>query len=416
MLVFFFFMLVAFYQALGLFVFNLGISDLSVIGIIYALKDVFLLLIFLGAFAFDLLRDRLHHNQVFIFTAFVLGCVALMMVDVYDDATFTNIRRCLLFLLLFLSGLIFRRLRSVKAENVSRSLEVTLVIYAGIAIIEIFFGEKYFNLISIIDYKALLGWDYEGFEYGHFRSSDFSVFGTQSVPRLLSIFLEPTFGSAFLATCFIWFSALKRKLLYAYMCLFLGLLTFSKYFLVGVAIYSFFRVFPRASAFWVCLIGCSLVYILGAVTFDIRSYGALSHARGLYTGVNIMIANPLGLGLGGAGNMPRDVIPEIVNGEFGGESAMGNILAQLGLLGWVPYLIVMIWVRRIDKKLLRESEIKCTARGQLFVAKMLIVCGVFGHLASASALSFVFNFFTFFIAGLLVARSYSDDSHMKEVW
>ena len=129
-----------------------------------------------------------------------------------------------------------------------------------------------------------------------------------------------------------------------------------------------------------------------------------------------MIANPLGLGLGGAGNMPRDVIPEIVNGEFGGESAMGNILAQLGLLGWVPYLIVMIWVRRIDKKLLRESEIKCTARGQLFVAKMLIVCGVFGHLASASALSFVFNFFTFFIAGLLVARSYSDDSHMKEVW
>jgi hypothetical protein len=80
--------------------------------------------------------------------------------------------------------------------------------------------------------------------------------------------------------------------------------------------------------------------------------GVQAHVNGLNSGIKSMLDHPLGLGLGEAGGW--SVAPEV-----GGESAIGTIAAQLGVLGlalWLAFHAALIAALAIGAYVRREDR------------------------------------------------------------
>ena len=127
-------------------------------------------------------------------------------------------------------------------------------------------------------------------------------------------------------------------------------------------------------------------------------HGSLSHAIGLYTGFKEVITNPFGLGLGMGGNRPGLFLNGIVNGLWGGESGLGNIMIQSTVFG---FFFIYFFHR---------SFIFCTKNDFLFNNQIFYLTFILwlNFLFSASSLGLSGNFLFIILLGYIYKKNRFD--------
>jgi hypothetical protein len=128
------------------------------------------------------------------------------------------------------------------------------------------------------------------------------------------------------------------------------------------------------------------------LTFNI--HGSFSHVKGFYTGFELLKNNLLGFGLGIGGNKGSQYI-STMNGDFGGESGLGNILAQVGIIGILYLFIILMFYSKISKFQSLDNNEKRT--GLALITQYLL-----NFYLSASSLGVLSYYFIFAHLGLIM--------------
>lgn len=127
--------------------------------------------------------------------------------------------------------------------------------------------------------------------------------------------------------------------------------------------------------------------------------GVQAHVNGLTSGLEAMLDDPLGRGLGAAGNW--SVAPEV-----GGESAIGTIAAQLGVFGlavWLGFHAALIVALAVGAYVLRDDE----QRSRLLLILAAALLGLqFTALFSESASGLLGNALYYLFAGWALAAAF----------
>jgi hypothetical protein len=170
---------------------------------------------------------------------------------------------------------------------------------------------------------------------------------------------------------------------------------FSKIFLVSVFVVLFYKYIDKKPKFYP-LIFASIILYFGAEylyqTFG-KVHGSFAHLFGYYTGINLLVDNPWGFGLGMAGNRGFLDLNSIM-GENGGESGLGNITAQLGLFGLL-FPAILFAIMKLTKYEWRRSM----KPAYLGVFVMVFTYFINFYLSAAS-LGMSGNIMVFILAGL----------------
>lgn len=131
------------------------------------------------------------------------------------------------------------------------------------------------------------------------------------------------------------------------------------------------------------------------------------HFRGLVTNLFSLLTHPLGRGIGGAGNFAVLAAETSGGGDptqslaVSGESYLGTVIGQLGVVGLVAYLGLArwLWRMRVDPGKPIEAAVK-------YAAIATLVTGI----ASESAISYVGSGYIFALVGFLWIGRTSDPS------
>ena len=89
------------------------------------------------------------------------------------------------------------------------------------------------------------------------------------------------------------------------------------------------------------LIGVYASIALTITFLLLTNSGAAAHIDGLKTGILSGLEHPFGLGLGNAGNF-TSFDDNASTESVGRESMIGTMLGQIGLIGFIPYLMFII--------------------------------------------------------------------------
>ena len=214
--------------------------------------------------------------------------------------------------------------------------------------------------------------------------------------RMISFSLEPTTFAAFMLFCFTIFYYYNKFSL-ALIALLFGSLTLSKLFIIGTVMVFLQRLLNLYSKTYLYLGTFLLLYIsrhIYLLTFNV--HGSFSHLKGFYTGFELLKEQPLGFGLGVAGNRGSQYI-STMNGDFGGESGLGNVLAQIGVLGLFYLFIILILYTRILKSKNLDKKNKN-------LNLSLITQYLLNFYLSASSLGMLSFYFIFAHLGLSLKR------------
>jgi hypothetical protein len=179
-------------------------------------------------------------------------------------------------------------------------------------------------------------------ESGRFFSWDLEPWLGVPVRRLVASYLEPTSLAAGMAVglCLVLARQARGPSHSGLMLLFLvaGVLTLSKAFLIFLLVLMAWRAagWPQPASVWsLTVVGSALGLLATQLGFNERSF---EHVGGLVEALkHVAQGNWLGEGIGGAGNYTDQ------GDDTGGESGLGNALAQAGLLGLLP----LFWLRAL---------------------------------------------------------------------
>jgi hypothetical protein len=188
---------------------------------------------------------------------------------------------------------------------------------------------------------------------GRFFSWDLEPWVGGPVRRLVSTYVEPTTLAAGLsaALCLALARHARGYSSGALIVLLVvaGLLTLSKAFLVFLLVLLAWRSlgWPNPRSVWsIALIGTTVGVLL--TSFGLRDR-AFEHSDGLVEAVRyLMEGNLLGQGIGGAGNFTDQ------GDDTGGESGLGNAIAQAGVFGLLP----LFWLHAIARDLHQELVLR----------------------------------------------------------
>ena len=176
---------------------------------------------------------------------------------------------------------------------------------------------------------------------GHLYTGDLLMFFDDKSRRMVSVFLEPTHFASFLLIFFGLELIFFQRYISAFIIFIFGCLTFSKFFIISALLMYMVHLRGR------CSIWLHLLLFVGIFAFSSFIYnevgltfGFLAHLIGFYTGLELLIDFPFGVGVGVGGNR-GDIEWSSEAGTFGGESGMGNIFAQVGIFGFLHLYILM---------------------------------------------------------------------------
>lgn len=244
-------------------------------------------------------------------------------------------------------------------------------------------------------------YDYEG--SARLYTPDFFIFTGEKYRRMISFFLEPSTLGTFFSNAFALFyknKNIKNSYFFSFLCLVGGLLCFSKIFLLTLLSLLLFSFFLRKISHVIVPLTLIMSIYLGYFVFESLGlvHGSLSHVIGLYTGFKEVISNPFGLGLGMGGNRPGLDLNGIVNGLWGGESGLGNILIQSTVFG----LLFIYFFHR--------AFIFCTKNDFLFKNQIFYLTFILwlNFLFSASSLGLSGNFLFIILLGYIYKKNRFD--------
>lgn len=233
---------------------------------------------------------------------------------------------------------------------------------------------------------------------GRLYTSDLIFVTGEKHRRMISLILEPTQLGSFFSLVFSYFFVLKKKPLIVLLSFVGGVACFSKLFIICVAVVCFIAPFFRLS-FGFLLAGAIFSILVG---FFVHTYvglvhGSLSHVIGLYTGLELAVTNPIGLGIGVGGN--RGVLDSSIrNGLMGGESGLGNIFAQIGLFGFIHLFIILKMISIVDAFYQRTGDLIYRATSVCVLAYLI------NFLFSASSLGTTVHILYFVLFCFAVKR------------
>lgn len=283
-------------------------------------------------------------------------------------------------------------------------------------LIDYFFARSYIyrKLFSVDEYfsKQVLA----GFIPAQWTTGDimqggiFTDYTFGVLPRFVTTFIEPTTLGSFLAFVFLFavfgkgvinIKPLWIKHLLNLMLLLCIVLTFSKgaftILLFGSAyILNQNKKIPKLirKGYFYSVIG---ILCIGITLILVSRSGASAHINGLRTGIISSITHPFGLGLGNAGNF-ANLLGDNTGESIGTESAIGSMLGQLGIIGFIPYLLFIISsIKTLSKRPLSHSNLYIVMAGAFLGYSI-------NSLFTDSALGVTGNFYYFLFTGLLITQ------------
>ena len=231
---------------------------------------------------------------------------------------------------------------------------------------------------------------------GKFYSYDLYFLIQRKVRRIVSFYAEtkPLASYCMFLYPFVFFSSKNQKrFLFLFMILLVGLLTYSKGFILVVLV-CFLQLFVKLKPgiLWVMLL---IFFFLGSLVnrYGI-GFGPLSHLNGLYTGAMVVVnGNPIGVGLGSSGNY----VSELQESLGGGESGLGAMFSQIGIIALIFYYFLYLLASQLYRKYLASSDV-------IYYAAFVCLVGWCGNfLYSEAALGFRGNIFVFLTIGLILS-------------
>lgn len=307
-----------------------------------------------------LLLTRRHHATVatsaiwalvlvLVFALLALGSPSAL------NIALLNLRRLVLVPLLFVTVLLLPW---------SRSQWVSLMsLIVGSCVLVAVFGllermapaELWTDWLRIDDYSAATSVDrfraLTFYESGRFFSWDLEPWLGVPLRRLISSYLEPTTLAAGLAAglCLLLARRARGHDCTGLIALLMvaGAFTLSKAFLIFLLVLLAWRSvgWPGPRSVWsLTLVGSGLGIAATQLGLAERSF---EHVSGLVEALqHVAQGNWLGEGIGGAGNYTDQ------GDDTGGESGLGNALAQAGLLGLLP----LLWLHALARDLHRRTS------------------------------------------------------------
>ncbi len=232
-------------------------------------------------------------------------------------------------------------------------------------------------------------------ESGRFFSWDLEPWAGGPVRRMVSTYLEPTTLAAGMSVLLV--LALARRphaqgvSWAALLALFCGVLTVSKGFALFVALLLAWRLVgipePRHLVWLALMIGpAALLAVAGSL-----GPGPQAHLIGLESGLRFLAeGNLLGEGVGELGNYAA------TDDDTGGESGLGNAIAQVGVAAFLP----MLWLRAVALDVLVASKRRRFKGGEWLA--MWPLFWLTSYLFSASSLGVGGNALGFLVLALVL--------------
>ncbi|MBE6055100.1 MAG: hypothetical protein E7212_14595 [Clostridium sartagoforme] len=384
-------------QNLFLVVFS-SVMPSSIMNMYILSKEVFVIIMVIYAFV----RHKRNINVLDLLVAFLAIVILYSFVtsDANIKAKLANARQIIIPIVLFYFGYMIKVKDNYINDIYKFIIKLGMIAFI-IGFIQFLIGEKLFDYIDVTSFyanKGLAGWISNGKYPVSFVAWDLhQIFGAYII-RFLSVFYEALTAGHIMALCFvisifedsIYDGNNMKRGIYSILFLLGVLLTFSKgaYLVVLVAIlFKVYTLIKSKRAFYSLLslslvVICSLVFVLWDKVISIQM-----HAKGFIN--NILSARLFsGEGLGNIG-VYANAFAE--NNKSHGESLMGNLSGQFGIIIMIAYLliiIIMIYSNVISRK---TSKI---------IPIILVVSVLLEMFLSESSVAFLSTGLYFVISGL----------------
>lgn len=335
--------------ALGLLVFqnlsigvgaHLGGNFSSTLSLITQVPTVFIVISYL----FIISRTGIKKNEI-IFFVYVGVCLLFFTVgDGNLTAKITYLRNFLIFYMAFSIGKYYLNTKEKSNEFVKYFLTLS-VIAAVFGIVGVSLGKSFYQATGVLEvYKAKQYTAYRDGLPGNFMTV---FFGTW-VNRFASLYYDPVNFSYYMAlSCLVAF-VLRKKTLFA-LFMVCEILTFGKggLLILGLTIIciitqKFLRRY-NAKLIRMMIIIVAVFGIIELVSIIqnrfSNDFGTYNHFYGMTTGLNAVKQNPIGHGLGTAGNLLKTADS---NRQEISETGLINMAYQIGVIGTLMFCYIFL--------------------------------------------------------------------------
>ena len=311
------------------------------------------ILVYLTIFLSFFKKRRIDRTEIYAFAALlVLVLYVLLRMD-FSMSVIASFRQLSIPFLFYIFG------RSVKLKEgdfvkVIR-IFITLSIFTVLfGLIQVMVGPAFFDKMGMKDYMEI--------KYGFLQmrdgyyiptsmlSWDFVKYTGKVYLRLASFLVDPVILSQILALAYLLVTfdycgelTGKRKKLYSIVLLVGVILTLGKGGILITA-FSFVYLWGKRNGQRKIISYIAYIFVAIVCVFLIEGAGegeSISlHMAGLTDNIQVMKQNPLGTGIGTQGNMAIKYY-EVKNVEVSGESFVGAVMGQMGIIGIVIYCVFM---------------------------------------------------------------------------
>lgn len=236
---------------------------------------------------------------------------------------------------------------------------------------------------------------------GNFYTYDYYLFIGTSLRRMVSFIADPTLLGQFLVLpiCILLFTDVmcgKKRILYILLLTFGLILTLSKGGLFSLAIAFMYKLLKNNNKIFGILLAVVTIIFTIFILNNATMFSSIpDHINGLVTNFKLMISNPLGLGLGKAGNFSR--IYSINDDTAVGESFIGLILGQMGIFTIVFLIFLICLIKELDFR----NKLDLSLVNISIAFRSALIGTIISSFISESAISFISAGTLFLLSGIL---------------
>lgn len=353
---------------IGLILASIPIITVETFRGFFLIKEILFIYIFIILFSLFLLKKikiKFQDADTFLISFCIILICYVIFSNVNIWLTLLSLRRFIMLPLVYFIG----RLAVVNIKQLKNSLNFTILFTYSICIfglIDYFGARKYiyqmlFNVNEYFMKQALAGFIPIQWASGNImKGGIFTDYTWGEIPRFITTYIEPTTLGSFLAfsllysifcSSFVSITKIKGikhsfiKFIINFLVFLCIILTFSKGALMIILCGSSFILYFNQKIPLLYrrtfLIGVYASIALTITFLLLTNSGAAAHIDGLKTGILSGLEHPFGLGLGNAGNF-TSFDDNASTESVGRESMIGTMLGQIGLIGFIPYLMFII--------------------------------------------------------------------------
>tara|TARA_R110002124_G_scaffold142504_1_gene307288 strand:- start:2830 stop:4095 length:1266 start_codon:yes stop_codon:yes gene_type:complete len=323
-------------------------------------------------------KKLIKHDLFVLFILFFLSVNVFFISDFSNESFFPSFRQILILIVSYLVGRFFF-IHQLKWSFLDKNINVFFTVMIITSFIErfVFFNsnESFFVALGYKQFAEAKGFSDWLLGVGvskSFYTYDFSIYGFEPIRRMAGImFANPVILGQFLAFPFIYF-LVKKSFIGTFFTLLSLLLCFSKGGIlaasVGVLLYIFFRLKFSKGLQIFCLFFLFLASLPIVIYLYININSVFIHTNGFLHNVSNLVYLPLGNGIGEVGNYAGLFNEDISREESKGESYLGTLIGQLGLLGWILWLSLLVFIFKKNPQNEIQMSVQYSSIGFLIVA------------------------------------------------